>query len=741
MSAFSEASTRLFGAGYSIIPLAPGTKSPTLEKWTRYCKELPTHDDIVRWNQWQGANIGVCLGVASGIIAIDLDNDVDGLIGKIEGLLPATPVAKTGKKGKTLFYRYTGELSRGLSVSGVRVVDILSSGRQTVLPPSIHPDTGKPYEWFGRPLWEYKSSDLPAILNPTMQTIVGLFRPDPKPVIQTSQRFYFEETGQNDVAEALGFIPADDYDTWYQIGMTLKDKFGEAGFGLWDKWSQTCPQKYPLGGHVELRQKWDSFKGTGLTIATLFYKALDRGYRPVTSAPDLGNVVDIIEGGNIWQMMHGKKIYHEHKESVRTHTPDHKKSDNFPLHLLDAPGLVGKICRYINRTAIYPQPILTLSNAISAVGVLMAHRVQTETHLRTNMLTIGLAPSGAGKGHSMKCIEKLFDYATASDLTAGEPASGAGLLTALVDAKGRLLIQWDEFGRVLSVLNSRTAMSHQREILTQIVRIFSAADTNYKGTQYANHDRKMSRKDINQPCLCIYGATVPSRFFGGITGEDAIDGFLSRWLVFESKDYTIDPVQAEDADPPPQELIDEVKRWQNMPTNAEPQGNLDAAVAIRPLTVSYDDKAREMIQEFRRAMRTKIAQEPDSQFNPVFARAAEHADKLALIAHDGQLIDERAMAWGIEVATWCARYLCIAVKDFVAENETEEESKKILNIIRQHKGWMTHSKLVQKSQWLKTPRRNEILTNLDETGAIEVRKITEDNKRPRQEYYAKKEDD
>ncbi|WP_244101400.1 PriCT-2 domain-containing protein, partial [Burkholderia ambifaria] len=33
---------------------------------------------------------------------------------------------------------------------------------------------------------------------------------------------------------ALSHVPADDRDTWVQMGMAIKAEFGEAGFDFWD---------------------------------------------------------------------------------------------------------------------------------------------------------------------------------------------------------------------------------------------------------------------------------------------------------------------------------------------------------------------------------------------------------------------------------------------------------------------------------------------------------------------------
>lgn len=56
---------------------------------------------------------------------------------------------------------------------------------------------------------------------------------------------------------ALGYVPADDRDTWRQAGMALKAEFGEEGFTLWNEWSQGA-QNYNAR---DARDVWKSFKG------------------------------------------------------------------------------------------------------------------------------------------------------------------------------------------------------------------------------------------------------------------------------------------------------------------------------------------------------------------------------------------------------------------------------------------------------------------------------------------------
>lgn len=136
----------------SVIPLAFGQKYPFMMEWERFCEELPTDHEIDFWEEkYPKNNIGLALGCASNIIAIDVDTDDPELLRKIELILPPSPIRKRGKKGYTSFYRFNEENSAGFKLkppgSRFPLVEMLSTGNQTVLPPSIHPDTKKPYEW------------------------------------------------------------------------------------------------------------------------------------------------------------------------------------------------------------------------------------------------------------------------------------------------------------------------------------------------------------------------------------------------------------------------------------------------------------------------------------------------------------------------------------------------------------------------------------------------------------------
>lgn len=80
------------------------------------------------------------------------------------------------------------------------------------------------------------------------------------------------------------------YDEWRTVGMALKSE-GESLLSLWDDWSaqDQRPQK---GYHPGLcAEKWATFNGSGITVASLFSMAHERGWEQVRRY-DWGEEVD-----------------------------------------------------------------------------------------------------------------------------------------------------------------------------------------------------------------------------------------------------------------------------------------------------------------------------------------------------------------------------------------------------------------------------------------------------------------
>ena len=78
------------------------------------------------------------------------------------------------------------------------------------------------------------------------------------------------------VRSALSAIPAHDRDLWLHMSMAVKAGLGEAGFPLWDVWSQSA-ENYK---DQDARDVWKSINAQGgIGIGTLFHVAKEHGWQ------------------------------------------------------------------------------------------------------------------------------------------------------------------------------------------------------------------------------------------------------------------------------------------------------------------------------------------------------------------------------------------------------------------------------------------------------------------------------
>jgi putative DNA primase/helicase len=199
-SPYNEFGERYIDSGYSAIPIEPGTKKPGkyssgewhdgMSEWTRFCDRKPSEIEIGHWTKWPDAGVGVACGF-NGLVAIDIDTDESEIVAAIRSAIPDSPVSKKGAKGETRFYRGNvertdsdGEITGSIAsvqfkINGKAVLDVLAHGRQTVLPPTVHPDTGVPYQWLGSESLDYVSIDnlpeLPDDINDRLTTALAQF--------------------------------------------------------------------------------------------------------------------------------------------------------------------------------------------------------------------------------------------------------------------------------------------------------------------------------------------------------------------------------------------------------------------------------------------------------------------------------------------------------------------------------------------------------------------------------------
>lgn len=145
MSIFTDNAQRHWDARLPVLPLQG--KAAKVPGWTTLCSQMPSEEQRQAWMTGSfGTNMGLPLGQQSGVVGIDIDTDDPRVHDMIKKLLPPSTWKRVGKKGCVYAYKFTDERTfRIKDVDGNTILECLSQGAQIVLPPSIHPDTGRPY--------------------------------------------------------------------------------------------------------------------------------------------------------------------------------------------------------------------------------------------------------------------------------------------------------------------------------------------------------------------------------------------------------------------------------------------------------------------------------------------------------------------------------------------------------------------------------------------------------------------
>ncbi len=141
-----EAATAYCRRGWSVIPIPYRSKNPGYRGWEQ---TRLREDDLSARFDGDSQNIGVLLGEPSGWL-IDIDLDHARCVALADEFLPPTPAifGRPGKPRSHRIYRVSSPVptKKHKSKSAGMLVELRSTGAQTVFPPSTH-ESGEPIMW------------------------------------------------------------------------------------------------------------------------------------------------------------------------------------------------------------------------------------------------------------------------------------------------------------------------------------------------------------------------------------------------------------------------------------------------------------------------------------------------------------------------------------------------------------------------------------------------------------------
>jgi hypothetical protein len=395
-----------------------------------------------------------------------------------------------------------------------------------------------------------------------------------------------------------------------------------------------------------------------------------------------------------------------------------KLPEDFPIDLLEIPGLIGDIILHNLATAHYPLPELALGGALALMSSLTAGKVEYRQS-RSNIYVMGLAPSGGGKERARKLNREVLHAAGHGEVCGPERiGSHAGIISALAE-NWNTLFQIDEIGRLLATMQSAQNAPHLFNIASVLMQIYSSADTIWQADAYG--DRKKC-KVLNYPHCVVYGTSVPGGFWESLTEENLSDGLIGRFLVFENPEY-VDYQEPADVGLP-QSIVERARNWLEHRTHSGNLGGMTNHEGAKPQRIHADEQATERLRAH--AMQISAKRKNEDPVNAaIWSRHAEKTNKIAMLFACSRWTENSPWPTirltdadkAVRLNNWLTRRMLRRAGLHVAANQTEKDLLKVLRLLQSQEEW-TQAELSRKMRWLKARDRREILLSLQESGDI-----------------------
>lgn len=717
-SPFARAGQRYLDMGYSIMPVGPGTKVPgdfrdrrwrNREGWTTFCERLPTHFDMLVWNMWPDAGVCVALGPASGwLVAVDLDHGSPEVRAAIEVLLPPSPVRKKGAKGYTAFYRGSPAIpARVFRVNGQSVCEVLAKGRQTVLPPTIHPDTGQPYHWLTLETLEDTAVDeLPVLPDDIVDRITAALTPfgyQNKPEPGPRKERPADADAESTVWAEVNAAALTNLDAWVPALHLEKCRRAGGRYEAVAHWRPSSSGRPMAERKRNLKIHQDGIRDFGD----------DRGYSPLDLvAASCGcsfdeafawlrdrvlprcEVIVLRPKAEAAPVKEDEPEPAQAPEDLPPHDPETGEilgeeppaTDN-PFLPEAASGILGMMAARLHETNRLPIPEFSMLGAIACASVLFGRRFVGPTEGGLNLYLIGLAGTAAGKNHVVKRSPELLRDAGLGRFIGPDDITSDTSILKVLRKRPCFLMPMDEFGMLFQNVSGPRAANWERRILKVLLELYTSSTSAWTGKEYAADDADRSLEPIQCPTISLLGISTLTEFYAGLTERNLSDGLLNRITVISPRERA--NRQRVQPSTHPEALLEAIRSAGSGPA----LGNLAAANALNPyakpaLTIVpwESDTIRdswEAIEDWQWA-----TGEAEPILQGVVGRAAEQTLKLATLRAlsrdwEAPAVGSDDIAWGWAIVAHSIETIQDGIKRHMAGSDFERLHKTILEAIRE----------------------------------------------------------
>jgi hypothetical protein len=270
---------------------------------------------------------------------------------------------------------------------------------------------------------------------------------------------------------------------------------------------------------------------------------------------------------------------------------------------------------------------------------------------------------------------------------------------------------------MLQQIGAPGAGIHSRQILTELTKLYSEANSRHEGTAYAG--REPDR--VENPHLCIFGMATPDQFWRAFGSGSLEDGSIARFLVF--------PIGSSRVKQPDKRFRDRTVEGIKAVLEAirdRARGNLGQP---EMLTVPFEPAAEAAylaLQETMQGCALHAEINGVRGAGPILRRVAEVAQRIALISAIGRDPVAPAMSAddfevGHALARWSACEMVRNIACHIADNQLERDVNDVERFIREAGAQgRTWREVQRKFRRVKVRDLKEIYESLEREGSIRV---------------------
>lgn len=610
------------------------------------------HSGKRNWCNW-----AVVCGEVSDCVVFDCDDEAAIAWGRKH--LPATPfVIKTGK-GKHFYYRYPkGQTEWLKTLNDLRKkwgvnVDIQRDEKYVIAPGSVH-ETGKVYSWATDDEWfmgefpdwqivpEFQLLNMEGVeaSSSSMAATSQCSAPAPAPIAASGS-----PTPEN-LYRDFGIDMSD------SDGVDFDESVKEGGrnnrlTAIIGKFISENPDEEPAKVY-EFAYGWNAEH----CIPPLEHSEVQRTVASILRAEKNKKKAEKIGGGFRNAAAAEQATDMSDVEIVKEDALRSSLCTKIPDILLNPPGRLGVLQRYIMDSNVRTTRMFATVGAIAIMSTAMGYKIKTQTGLVANNYLVCVGSSSCGKNAPKSAVISLLSKYAPKCFGGNDVASDAALVNRIAaDGRHESCFVFDEIGLFLqSCKNPTSAKAGVAKALTEL---YSNPETGYEKV-YA--DQEMN-KSTGWQSTTILGMSVPGEVFKALGGGSATNGFMARMNFFiEPGDQRLEKKFDILREIPPE--VDKVMR-ELFPNPDMPNPNIwytEQDMSIPPEKRSLDDIAsnrkpvpcpslftpetkaylKEMDYNYYDKLQHDKEADGDAMDASIYGRAVENALKFALVLHFNQ---------------------------------------------------------------------------------------------------------